>query len=85
MKQMCKVCFFQKDVYISFDFLEKEVQVVCFYDIDVDFVQLLQDNFMELEMQSGKCYIYFFMLEIVLVNVIKMELEFLAYSIERDE
>lgn len=85
MKQMRKVRFFQKDAYISLDFLEKEAQVVRLYDTDADPAQLPQDNLMELETQSGKRYIHLSMPETAPVNAIKMELESLAHSIEKDE
>lgn len=85
MKQMRKVRFFQKDAYISLDFLEKEVQVVRLYDTDADPAQLPQDNLMELETQGGKRYIHLSMPETAPVNAIKMELESLATSIQQDE
>jgi predicted dehydrogenase len=85
MKQMRKVRFFQKDAYISLDFLEKEAQVVRLYDTDADPTKLPQDNLMELETQSGKRYIHLSMPEAAPVNAIKMELESLATSIQKDQ
>lgn len=85
MKQMRKVRFFQKDAYISLDFLEKEAQVVRLYDTDADPTKLPQDNLMELETQGGKRYIHLSMPEAAPVNAIKMELESLATSIQKDE
>lgn len=84
MKQMRKVRFFQKDAYISLDFLEKEAQVVRLYDTDTDPGQMPQDNLMELETQTGKRYIHLSMPETAPVNAIKMELESLAQSIQDD-
>lgn len=85
MKQMRKVRFFQKDAYISLDFLEKEAQVVRLYDTNTDPGQLPQDNLMELETQTGKRYIHLSMPETAPVNAIKMELESLAHSIQAGE
>ena len=85
MKQMRKVRLFQKDAYISLDFLEKEAQVVRLYDTDADPSQLPQDNLMELETQSGKRYIHLSAPEAAPVNAIKMELESLAISIQKEE
>lgn len=82
MKQMRKLRLFQKDAYISLDFLEKEAQVVRLFDMDTDPGQLPGDNLMELETQNGKRYIHMAMPETESVNAIKMELETFAQSIE---
>lgn len=84
MKQMRKLRLFQKDAYISLDFLEKEAQVVRLFDMDTDPEQLPSDNLMELETQNGKRYIHMAMPETEAVNAIKMELETFAQSIEED-
>ncbi|HKK78062.1 MAG TPA: Gfo/Idh/MocA family oxidoreductase [Phaeodactylibacter sp.] len=84
MKQMRKLRLFQKDAYISLDFLEKEAQVVRLFDMDADPEQLPGDNLMELETQNGKRYIHMAMPETESVNAIKMELETFAQSIETD-
>lgn len=84
MKQMRKLRLFQKDAYISLDFLEKEAQVVRLFDMDTDPAQLPGDNLMELETQNGKRYIHMAMPETESVNAIKMELETFAQSIEAD-
>ena len=84
MKQMRKLRLFQKDAYISLDFLEKEAQVVRLFDMDIDPAQLPGDNLMELETQNGKRYIHMAMPETESVNAIKMELETFAQSIEAD-
>lgn len=82
LKQMRKLRFFQKDAYISLDFLEKEAQVVRLYD-DAQKVPD-PDNLMELDTSDGKKYIHLSAPEIAPVNAIKMELEALAQSIQED-
>jgi len=84
MKQMRKLRLFQKNAYISLDFLEKEAQVVRLFDMDTAPEQLPDDDLMELETQNGKRYIQMSMPETESVNAIKMELETLAQSIQED-
>lgn len=83
MKQMRKLRLFQKDAYISLDFLDKQAQIVRLYnkgatDIPVDVPML------ELETNSGTKMIHVEMPESEPVNAIKMELEALAESIQKD-
>ncbi len=78
LKQMRKVRVFQKDAYISLDFLEKQAQVVRMFNSD----NAPDDpNLLELDTPSGKKLIHIHMPEIEAVNAIKMELETLAESI----
>jgi predicted dehydrogenase len=84
MKQMRKLRLFQKNAYISLDFLEKEAQVVRLFDMDTAPEQLPDDDLMELETQNGKRYIQMSMPETESVNAIKMELETFAQSIQED-
>lgn len=84
MKQMRKLRLFQKNAYISLDFLEKEAQVVRLFDMDTAPEQLPNDDLMELETQNGKRYIQMSMPETESVNAIKMELETFAQSIQED-
>jgi predicted dehydrogenase len=77
LKQMRKVRFFQRDAYISLDFLEKQAQIVRLYDQP----QEEQPHMMELETNRGKKYITMDMPDIESVNAIKMELETFAESI----
>jgi len=80
LKQMRKVRFFQKDAYISLDFLEKQAQIVRLYDQDS--AHLPADaNLMELETANGKKLIHVYMPEMEAVNAIKMELESFGQSI----
>lgn len=82
LKQMRKVRFFQRDAYISLDFLEKQAQVVRLYDQDAP--DLPPDTHMELDTPRGKKLIHLNAPEIEPVNAIKMELETLARSILTD-
>ena len=77
LKQMRKVRLFQRDAYISLDFLEKQAQVVRLYDQP----QSEQQHMMELDTPKGKKYITIDMPDIASVNAIKMELETFADSI----
>lgn len=83
MKQMRKLRLFQKDAYISLDFLDKQAQIVRLYnkgasDIPVDVPML------ELETNTGTKMIHVEMPESEPVNAIKMELEALVESIQTD-
>lgn len=83
MKQMRKVRLFQKDAYISLDFLEKQAQVIRLFEpgmIDIP----EQGQSMELETPNGKKVIHMDMPVIEPTNAIKMELESLADSILQD-
>jgi len=83
LKQMRKVRLFQRDAYISLDFLEKSAQLVRLYDADAEHLpsgaQLL-----ELDTPRGAKLIHVDTPSIEPVNAIKMELETFAESIEQD-
>lgn len=80
MKQMRKVRLFQKDAYISLDFLEKNTQVIRLYDEGSP--DLPKDvPLMDLQTQHGKKHIHLHMPETAPVNAIQMELETFAESI----
>ncbi len=83
MKQMRKVRLFQKDAYISLDFLEKQAQVIRMFDKDDGAVAQL-DNLMELQTADSTKYIHIDMPPIEPSNAIKMELETFADSIENN-
>jgi len=83
LKQMRKLRLFQKDAYISLDFLKKEAQIVRLYEKGGSNVPP-SDQFFELETSQGAKLIHVEMPEIAEVNAIKMELESLANSIEKD-
>lgn len=84
LKQMRKVRLFQRDAYISLDFLEKQAQIVRLFEADAP--NLPADaNLMELDTNQGKKMIHAYMPEIEPVNAIKMELETFAQSIEQNK
>ena len=83
LKQMRKLRLFQKDAYISLDFLDKEAQVVRLFDKESDSPST--DNLLELETPHGKKYIHLSMPQIEPANAIKMELEAFAESILQDK
>ena len=75
---MRKARFFQKDAYISVDYLEKKVEVVKMHDApeDVGAFDMVLEN-----AQGKKKRIYFDNPEIPEVNAILMELECFADAI----
>src|SRR5690606_27900224 len=83
LKQMRKLRLFQKDAYISLDFLEKNAQVVRMYDKS-ETTQAPPGNVFELETPGGTKLIQIEMPAIEPVNSIKMELESFAQSIVSD-
>lgn len=81
LKNMRKSRFFQKDAYISVDFLEKKVEVVKMKDAPEkpgDFDMILQNA------EGVKKQIYFENPEIDVNNAILDELETFAYAINND-
>jgi len=80
MKQMRKLRLFQKDAYISLDFLSKTTQVIRLYDEAPDQLEE-QGQLMTLETNTGQKHIHMSMQEPPPVNAIQMELELLAKSI----
>ena len=78
LKNMRKARFFQKDAYVSVDYLEKKVEVVKMYDAPKnvgDFDMVLENA------QGKKKRIYFDNPEIPTVNAIQMELDCFADAI----
>ncbi len=84
LKNMRKLRFFQRDAYISLDFLEKNAQIVRLHD-QVDTTANPERNIFELDTPSGKKAIEITMPKIEPVNAIKMELESLADSISNNQ
>jgi predicted dehydrogenase len=81
LKQMRKVRLFQKDAYVSLDFLEKKAQVVRLYEKGAQ--NLPADaNLLELSTPVGEKLLHIHAPEIEQVNAIRMELETFARSIE---
>ena len=83
LKQMRKTRIFQKDAYISMDFLDKNAQIIRLYDENAPNLPA-GDNLMELDTSAGKKYIHIEMPQIESVNAIKMELETFAQCIRED-
>ncbi|MGB0885744.1 MAG: Gfo/Idh/MocA family protein [Chitinophagales bacterium] len=78
MKNMRKTRIFQKDAYISIDFLEKETQIFKLYNEKQSELNTFE---VELGEDKGSKYIHFDTPEILPVNSIKMELELFGKSI----
>jgi predicted dehydrogenase len=83
LKQMRKMRFFQKDAYISLDFLEKQAQVVRMFEED-DPNSPPKEQMMSLPTAKGERWIHVEMPGIEPVNAIKMELETFAQCIRTD-
>lgn len=83
LKQMRKIRLFQKDGYVSLDFLTKKTEIVRLYDVDQK--DTLGDKpVMEIETQKGRKLIQMEMPEVQAVNAIEMELATFAASIIND-
>ncbi len=76
LKQMRKIRFFQRDAYISLDFLEKNAQIIRLLDKNTE-----GGNLMELQTVRGTKFIDIQMPEPMNVNAIQMELETFAECI----
>ena len=83
LKQMRKLRLFQKDAYISLDFLDKNAQVVRLYDKASEPPNA--DQMMELETPQGTKLIHVEMPAIAPVNAIQMELKTFAESVLFDK
>ena len=80
MKQMRKVRLFQKDAYISLDFLKKESQILRMYD---EQNKPEDGQFLELDTPSGKRIISMDMPQVEQVNAIKLEWQAFADSVRK--
>ena len=82
IKNMRKTRIFQRDSYVSIDFLEKKTEIFKLYN-----EQPSEINTFELDLGENKAkkYIHFDTPEIVPVNSIKMELEAFAHSIYQNK
>jgi len=80
LKQMRKMRLFQKDHYISLDFLEKNAQIIRLYDQDAPNLPD-SDQLMEFDTNDGKKWLQMTMPEIPPVNAIQRELETFFESI----
>jgi len=84
MKNLRKVRLFQKDAYISMDFLEKKTDIIRLYDAE-NHGALPKDNLMTLDTNSGKKYLELQQAKTEPVNAIQMELQTFADCIRRNE
>ena len=83
LKQMRKVRLFQRDGYVSLDFLAKKTEIVRLYDIEAR--ESLGDMaVMEIETQKGRKLIQMELPDVQPVNAIEMELTTFADSILND-
>ena len=73
LKQMRKVRFFQRDAYLSLDFLEKNAQIIRLLDKNTE-----GGDLMEMDTALGKKWIDITMPEPLAVNAIQLELETFA-------
>jgi predicted dehydrogenase len=82
IKNMRKTRIFQRDSYVTIDFLEKKTEIFKLYDH-----QPSEINTFELDLGENKAkkYIHFDTPEILAVNSIKMELETFANSIYQNK
>ena len=83
MKQMRKLRLFQKDAYISLDFLDKNAQVIRLFDPEDPTIPE-DGNQLELQTDEGTKLVHMELLETEAVNAIKMELETFANCIKED-
>jgi len=84
LKNMRKVRLFQKDAYISMDFLNKSTDIVRLFDAENTDPQQRAD-LAELDTGTGKKYLQFQQAKTKPVNAIQMELRTFAESIRTGE
>ena len=82
MKQMRKIRFFQKDAYISLDFLEKKSEIIRLYESDHP--DRPCEEGMTLDTNTGKKHIHFESPSIEPINAIKEELSSFANAIKNN-
>ncbi len=83
LKNMRKSRFFQKDAYISVDFLKKVTEVVTMKDVDPEKAGPL-DMILDLGKNKGSKQILISKPEVVEINAIKSELESFYHSIKNN-
>lgn len=84
LKNMRKLRLFQRDAYVSVDFLDKKTEIIRLFEEEDP--QLPENaNFLELETRVGKKLLHVEMPNIEPVNAIKMELETFAEAIRNDK
>ncbi len=83
LKQMRKMRLFQRDAYISLDFLEKNAQIARLFAQDAPELPP-QTQLMEMDTPTGKKWLQLQMPETKALNAIQQELETFAHSINTD-
>ena len=84
LKQMRKVRFFQRDAYISLNFLDKKAEIIRLYDEPrTDLLEAMQ--LFELDTEQGKRWIQLVEAKTTPTNAIQMELDTFANSILEDK
>jgi len=83
MKNLRKVRLFQKDAYISLDFLEKKTDIIRLFDAEN--TKEDKENLMTLDTNTGKKYLEFQQAKTEAVNAIQMELQTFAECIQANE
>lgn len=84
MKNLRKVRLFQKDAYISLDFLEKKTDIIRLFD-EKNANADSKENLMTLDTNTGKKYLEFQQAKTEAVNAIQMELQTFAACIQTNE
>jgi len=84
LKNMRKVRLFQKDAYISMDFLNKTTDIVRLFD-DKNATPQQLDDLIQLDTHTGKKYLQFEQPKTESVNAIQMELRTFAESIQNNQ
>ena len=82
IKNMRKTRIFQRDSYVTIDFLEKKTEIFKLYNEQPSDINTFE---LDLGENKNKKYIHFDTPEIVPVNSIKMELELFATSIYQNK
>lgn len=82
MKNMRKIRFFQKNAYLSIDFLTKKVEIINIKDVEQEDDVL--GIYIDLK-EKGKKQLYYLNPEVKENNAIEQELTSLVYAIENDQ
>lgn len=82
MKNMRKIRVFQKDAYVSLDFMEKNAQVIKLYGEDT--ANIPQENLIPIDTQHGTKYLYLSSPEATASNAIQLELYAFGESVLHD-
>ena len=84
MNNMRKIRFFQKDAYISIDFLDKKTEIIRIFEKGADNLPV-NANFLELDTRDGGKLLHVDLPNVEPINAIKMELETFTESINANK